>query len=256
MLLQPGFLRGPDSAGAEYPSLPRALHTSSACSIRELTYSRGRLSSAPANTLKDSSAPPPRAALAELLARFEEGSHAALGELIERARPRIVKRMRARMPRDIAARVGGSDILQLSSADLVKLRGRFENRGVGAFHELLDKIADNNLMTVIQRERSLKRAADREEPVGGASLPGRAAGAVDTTTPSRLCAAQEDRLLVTRCLDELNAADRMILRLVDYDGLAYQVVAERLGISRNAAYQRHSRAMSRLRERMLRSRSS
>jgi len=156
----------------------------------------------------------------------------------------------------IRRRLGASDILQLAAADLVQLRSRFENQGMPAFREMVITIVDRTLANEIEREHAQKRTPLRERtsarPPGGSERSGDSGadlGAV-TETPSRALDRKERALRLQACYAELPAADREIIRLIDYDGLSYREASERVGISVEAARQRHSRAIGRMREKL------
>ena len=185
---------------------------------------------------------------ADLLSRFARGDDDALGELVDRETPRILRRLRARMPRDLKARMGASDILQLTAADLVKLRGRFENLGVAAFRELVATIADRTMARAIKRERAEKRTPAKEARVSPADSgnPFDQLGAADSPTPSRTHGRTETVRKLQGCLARLSEQDRTVLRLLDYDELSCVEAAQHLGISVSAVQQRHSRAVARL----------
>jgi RNA polymerase sigma factor (sigma-70 family) len=193
----------------------------------------------------------------ELLTRFAEGDDSALGRLLDREAPRIVGRMRARLPGDVRARLGGSDIMQLTALELIRMRERFDNRGVGAFRELVATIADHALSKAVVRERAQKRTPLRERPqmpTGSDESSGRMPAAVDTHTPSRDADRKESVDHLQACLEELMEADRSILRMIDYEDQSYAEVAEELGLSSAAVQKRHSRAVIRLRNLMKRER--
>jgi len=191
---------------------------------------------------------------AELLSRFADGDDSALGELFERETPRILNRMRSHLPRDLRPRLGASDLLQLTATELVKMRARFENRGVGAFHEMVGRIADRAMLDAIHRERALKRSPDRErrapgaDPRYGASDGPRSLDPADTHTPSRSCDRNETARRVKACFELLGEPDRRIIHLIDYEEQSYEEAARALGIGRTAARKRHSRAIARLGE--------
>ena len=163
-------------------------------------------------------------------------------------------RAAARMKGRIRRRLGASDILQLAAADLVQLRDRFENQGMPAFREMVITIVDRTLANEIEREHAQKRTPLRERsgagPRGGSMCsesPIEELAAI-TETPSRALDRKEQALRVQACYADLPAADREIIRLVDYENLSYREASARAGISVEAARQRHSRAIGRLRD--------
>ena len=204
------------------------------------------------STPEDRFAPDGEQRSAELLSRFARGDDEALGELVDRETPRILRRVRARMPRDLNARLGASDILQLTAADLVRLRGRFENLGVAAFREMVATITDRRMAQAIRSERRDKRTPAKEVRVrpadsgDSACNPYDQLGAVDSHTPSRIHGRSETVEKLRACVARLSEPDRTVLQLLDYDELSCAEAAQCLSISISAVQQRHSRAIARL----------
>lgn len=163
--------------------------------------------------------------------------------------------MRARLPRDVRARIGGSDILQLTALELMRIRERFDNQGMGAFRELVASIADHALSKAVRKERVQKRTPHRESPPAAPASDDSVApspAAVDTHTPSRDARQQESVDQLQACLAVLIELDRTIVRMIDYEERSHAEVAEHLGLSVSAVQKRHSRVVARLRERMKR----
>jgi len=194
----------------------------------------------------------------ELLSGFARGDDEALGELFRRETPRILHRLRARMPRSISPRLGASDVLQLTAADLIRMRGHFENMGMPAFREMVAMIADRTLAQALKRERAQRRAPEME--VDGPASDGDGAthaarelhGGVETRTPSAIHGKNEALRRIQRCIARLPAQDREVMQLLDYEELSCAEAAERLGTTVAAVHKRHSRAIARLRQLMRR----
>jgi RNA polymerase sigma factor (sigma-70 family) len=189
----------------------------------------------------------------QLLERFEEGEDRALGELIRRETPRVLRRLRGRMPGGLRRRFGESDILQLTAEDLFRLRGRFENHGEAAFRELFQMIASRNLCNTIDKEMADKRSPKRERHAGATETgaPGLAErAAIDSRSPSRLLAREELVRRLQDCYGRLGEEDREIIDLVDHQGLGCSEAARLLKIAPATARKRHSRAIDRLRAAM------
>lgn len=189
----------------------------------------------------------------DLLHRFVGGDDSALAELVERESPRLLRRIRERLPSGLRRRVGESDILQLTAIDLLAIRDRFEDRGLPAFRRLLDTIADINIARAVEREGAAKRnfRAERSpvrtpdslssppDPLDG--IPG------SVSSPSAPLRREERAARLEACLAELGDADREAIRLIDGVELSYEEAARSLGISPDTLRRRHSRAIARLR---------
>lgn len=191
-----------------------------------------------------------------LLARFAAGDDTALGEIVEREGPRLRERIAARLPAKYRARLGASDVVQLTALELVSLRHRFENLGPEAFRAYLDQVADYSLLKAIERERAMKRSVEREsrptsspEPAAGPGLDGLAG---DHSTPSHVVQRREGAAWLQRAFAQLAAADQEIIVLIDYEDVSFPEAAAALGVREDAARQRHHRAVKRLRDELRR----
>lgn len=180
-----------------------------------------------------------------LLDRYSRGDRSALGDLVEREEEGLRRWLAKKMPAQLLRRVGISDIIQQTSIELLTIQKRFENRGIGSFRKLLRGIAAKMLANTIDREYARKRSLSRHDqprPPSVSSLPSPA------KTPSQILAGKETAAAVRDCYSRLSDPDREILRLVDYEGIAYDEIARDLGISPVAVRKRYSRASARLRE--------
>lgn len=187
-----------------------------------------------------------------LLRRFANGDESALETLLEFESPRLLHRIRRRLPPALRRRVGESDILQLTTMDLLTVRERFENRGMAAFRGLLDTIADINVARVLERETAQRRSIEKERPLArpGSETPGRLLEelAESGPSPSSPMHLQERSETLAECFALLSQSDREIIRWIDYEELSYPEVAEKLGVEAATLRRRHSRAIARLRE--------
>ncbi|MGE3964976.1 MAG: RNA polymerase sigma factor [Planctomycetota bacterium] len=191
-----------------------------------------------------------------LLARFAAGDDTALGEIVELEGPRLRERIAARLPAKYRARLGASDIVQLTALELVSLRHRFENLGPTAFRAYLDQIAEYSLLKAIERERAQKRSVDREAKPEvretSHAHPGLDGFTGDQSTPSQALQRTEGAAWLQRAFARLAPADQEILVLLDYEDVPLPEAAKALGLREDATRQRHRRAVARLREQLRR----
>ena len=194
---------------------------------------------------------PTESAALELLADFAGGSDTALGKLLEGEKSWLLRRIRSRLPRGVERRVGGSDILQLTAMNVMSARERFENQGLPAFRRFVATVADRVLADELKRESAQKRNWERHVHRGvQTTAPGTdplEQVAALQTSPSEVAMREEHLDLIKECFRKLNAHDRTIIRMIDYEQLGYEDTCQLLDISQDAARQRHHRAVSRLR---------
>ncbi|MFN0058577.1 MAG: RNA polymerase sigma factor [Planctomycetota bacterium] len=214
------------------------------------------------NTTPDDERPTPAGSklgaepsFSDLVARICHGDRAALAELAARETPRLMRRLERRIPASLRRRIGASDLVQMTLADLAAKQDALEDRGVAAFRRLVTEIADGQLARAFVRERAQRRDMLREQRVeprsdvsgthvaGGISqIPGSVA------TPSQALALTEEVAQMRAAFPRLSASDQEIIRWIDYEEISYDEVAQRLDISVKTAQKRHSRAVSALRE--------
>lgn len=189
-----------------------------------------------------------------LLTRFAEGDDSALGRLVDREAPRLLRHIERQIPKDMKRRIGASDIVQLTAIDLMRVRERFENQGVPAFRKMLSTMANFVLARALERERAKKRDVHRErhapaqESTAAEELVERIAA--ERSTPSQVVSKRESREQVKACFEQLSDIDREAIWLVDYEGRSHPEAARQLGITEEAFRKRHSRAVQNLRDRM------
>ncbi len=175
-----------------------------------------------------------------------DGDDDALGALIENYRPML----RAEAMRSLAqvqARVDPSDIVQHTWWSAFRAFPKFEG-DVDAFVGWLRKIHERNLRDAVRDQHAEKRAIQRE--VSASAL--LQAKPENATTPSQKLLQVEQRELMSRCIDTLPPAQREALRLRYYDGLSITEIVERIGRSDTAVAGLLKRALSTLRELMMR----
>lgn len=186
----------------------------------------------------------------ELLRQFAAGDPAALGRLVERETPWLLKRLQRKLPARLRQRLGASDVVQATALDLLAVRDRFENRGVRAFRRMLAVIADQNLARVIEREFTQKRNAGCEVAAGAGgscSEPMLERVAGHGPSPSENLMRLERSELLSECFRFLSEPYRDMIKRIDFEEQSYEDVARTLAITVEAARKRHSRGLEQLR---------
>jgi RNA polymerase sigma-70 factor (ECF subfamily) len=174
------------------------------------------------------------------------GELAVLGKLFQEHRRRLLGMIRRRMSPALAHRVEAEDIL---NDVYLKLHQRWlEPRGLPKpSSHMLYQAAKDCLIDAWRLHKRQNRDLEREEPwpdrasqVLGSKL------AASLTTPTEALRRKELAEHIQAALEELDSMDREILELRYIDRMNYAEIAEMLEISRDAAMQRHSRALRRI----------
>ncbi len=188
--------------------------------------------------------PRPDSELERLADRYADGDESAIGEILHREGPGIERRMRQRIPPRMRRRFGVSDVVQDMAVELVQQRGRFLNRGASALRRFLRTVADRVLGRAIRRERQQRRDVARNVRTGEDNPVEHHPAALGR--PSEQLADRERVVTVKACYARLSREERLVIELVEQDGLTYREVAERLAITPEAARKRFDRAMAHL----------
>jgi RNA polymerase sigma-70 factor (ECF subfamily) len=187
-----------------------------------------------------------------LLRRWHGGDGAALAALIEHDLPWLRTVVQARMGAELAARNDADDVVQQALVNVLQYGPRFEADDVGAYRALLACIVENTIRKLLRDGRREKRWAGREEPLPSDSVVALAAG---VTRPSAAADRNERRAWIQLGLELLDARDRELVLLRQWQGLSFADIGARFGVAEDAARMRFERALRRLAEAVARLRS-
>lgn len=183
---------------------------------------------------------------ADLLQKWHSGERSALEELIRRHLPWIQKYVRSRMRHDHRLRAETHDVVQEAVIDVLEYGPRFQIDDEDCFRGLLARIVENNL---VDQQRSMRRAcrdvrrerAELSETVLALDPPRRA-----ITIPPAKASRAEAEEWVRLAIELLDARDREVILLREWDKESFEEIGRRLDIPANTARMRFQRAMPRL----------
>ncbi|MHC4550802.1 MAG: RNA polymerase sigma factor [Planctomycetota bacterium] len=180
-----------------------------------------------------------------LVTRARDGDESAFRELLERYGPTLKARIRRRLPAALRRKVSESDVLQVAYLGAFQNLSGFEARGDGAFKAWLAQIVDHKIKDLLRRyvasaKRSVRSEVSRPGRVETRNVPGR------TASPSEHAMATELEQKVHASMTALPDHYRMILRLVQEEGLTLAEAGRRMGRSAKASEKLYGRALSRL----------
>jgi RNA polymerase sigma-70 factor, ECF subfamily len=174
---------------------------------------------------------------------------AALTDLLESNRPRLLAMLQRRIDPALVKRVSPEDILAQA---FLQARGRwaeFCRQGRMTAYAWLYRQALDCLFEAWRRETRACRDLHRELPwPDRSSLQMGLSLVAPGTSPSQALARKEIREQVQQSLEALKPAHREILWMRHFDQLAFKEIAEVLGITTGAANVRYVRALGRLKE--------
>ena len=188
----------------------------------------------------------------QLLLRWHEGDRQALNALLERDLPWIESHVRSRLGPLLRAKADTHDLVQEAVLEFLRYGPRFLIEDKNHFRALLVRIVENVIRAQHDRFTAAKRSLHRERPLASDSVLRLDPAANGARRPSEAAEAEEWQALVRLSLELLDAGERDIILLRDWDGLSFEEIGTRLGIAADAARMRYHRAVSRLSSSVLR----
>jgi RNA polymerase sigma-70 factor (ECF subfamily) len=182
-----------------------------------------------------------------LVARARNGSRSALGHLLAWYRPRLQKRARFGLPRNLARKQDASDIAQECQLYAAQEISQFRGQSPGEFSAWLRGILDRRVARAMRFWRATPRRESREQPLPSVGLAQQALAGPSVSPLDDLCSA-EDRDRVARALGWCRPEDRLIITMRHLEDRSHEEIAAALAITTEAARQRYCRALGRARE--------
>lgn len=180
-----------------------------------------------------------------LLRRAQDGNRAALSELFERYRPRVMRIARVRIGSRLGSKIDPEDIVQETLEKAWMKLADFDARDASKFIDWLARIAENQIRDEVRKWGTQGRDIHKEVEMGELPL------AAPISTPSQKLSVREQEAIYDRCLSELPEHYREVVLLRQYADMSWDQVAAQIGSpNAKAAVQLYSRAMSSLEEKL------
>lgn len=186
---------------------------------------------------------PPTSRTLWLAEQARAGDPAALGELLSRVRPRLERWAALRLGPVLRSHLDVEDLVQETLQRVWGAVSTFDGRSAKDVERWLRQILENRIRDGVDRLRTLKRDASRERPLG-AEPAGR------SPTASQLSLRLEEQRRVLDAMVGLAEDERLVLRLVRFEGRTYEEAGQVLGLSPKNVGVRLVRAMQALRGRL------
>lgn len=182
------------------------------------------------------------------LAKARAGSGVALGRLFDACRPFLQLIASERLPTDLQAKLGASDIVQETFLNARNGFGGFHGKTENELLAWLRQILINELAT---KNRAFRGTSKRQlnKEIGQPDvlqenlveqLPG------EDPSPSKIVVATEDREELQRALAKLSATDQQVIQWRNYELESFEEIGKRLDKSAEAARKVWARAVEQL----------
>jgi len=182
------------------------------------------------------------------LSRWHQGDREELEALLKCHLPWICAHVRRRIGPLLRRKGETSDYVQDALIQFLQYSPRFILSNEAAFRALLMRIVENTLRDKHDWFTARRRAIAQERPLPSDTvlLLDPPHGAVDT--PSKSAERHEQEAWIRLGIEFLDPEDRELLVLRHWDNLSFIEIGERFGITSNAAWKKHNRAICRLGE--------
>lgn len=183
----------------------------------------------------------------ELLVRWHGGDAKAMAELVEQERPFVESQVRSRLGNLLRRRVDTQDIVQETMLHALKNAPRFLLSDRSQFRGLLTRMVENRLRSSAARQQRQKRDQRREASLAPADgVPLDLDRPSPVTDPGDAASRDDVRTWVRLALELLDADDREVLVLRDYQEMSFEQIAGETGESPDTVRMRHRRALPKL----------
>ncbi len=151
------------------------------------------------------------------------------------------------MPYRLRVKMDSSDLVQTSLREAIQSLDRFEWRGGGSFYQWLCRITDHKMIRKLRYFGALRRDAKREISMDqpGTASENQPEPESKGTSPDDLIMTQEQGQVLRREIEQLSDAHHRVLSL-SLEGLTDQEVADKMGISADAAWRLRMAAVRKL----------
>jgi RNA polymerase sigma-70 factor (ECF subfamily) len=185
----------------------------------------------------------------DLVRRVRDGDGEAARLLFDRHAATLRAQVKKKLPNELRAKVGASDVIQEAYLAAFLRMTQFEDRGDGSFERWVRGILDHKLLDEVRRHaESQKRAARRETRIR--TRDERAHLAARQPSPSAEAASVEEAAELRAAIDGLKPEFADVLRHIHLDGKTLVATAALMGRSADAVEKLYGRALARLSDRL------
>jgi RNA polymerase sigma-70 factor (ECF subfamily) len=184
----------------------------------------------------------------QLLEEWHRGDERSLARLVEQHLPWLREQVDRRLGPALRQQGEVEDYLQDAMLDFLRDAPRFVVRDGTQFRALLGRVLENTLRDRNDWFRAKRRDLARKAPLPTESVLSLDPALQRSTTPSRDATRNEVRDWVRLALELLEAEDRKIILLREYEGRSFVEIGTELGMTANAVRMRWVRAVARLAE--------
>jgi len=183
----------------------------------------------------------------ELISQAQRGDEWAQDRLFKRVQPMLERIIRRKLGADPRALAETQDCLNEGLLDLCRQLPRLESPSTADFMRVAVKVVSNKVRDLAKAARRDKRDVRREQAIeSGPETGGGMQVAARDPSPTSLVRANELEERIDGLLRTFDPQDRDLILLRKEHGFTNEELAELLGLSKDAARMRLTRAIKRL----------
>ena len=190
----------------------------------------------------------------QLLEAARQGDRNALGRLLQKYRPYLLKIACEEGDTELQAKAGESDIVQNTCLHAVRLFQEFRGESAREMRAWLRQILLHQINDHQDQFRAGKRDVAAEVPLQSLDAQDSRNDMLraDIESPSEHVVLREEHDWLERALQELSDLDRQIIEMRQKDGRPFGEIARAVGMTEEAVQKRWARAIQSLQEKVSR----
>ena len=190
----------------------------------------------------------------ELLSQARRGDQDALGQLIQRYRPYLMKIAHDEADASLQGKEGDSDIVQDACTKAYQIFLQFQGCTSSEMRAWLRKILLRRVGDLRDQYFAVKRDVRAEISLQDLATQDSCNDRLEATlsSPSEQVVRQEEREILETALKHLSELDRTIIEMRQKDGRSFADIARQLHLTEDAAQKRWVRAIQTLQEKVRR----
>ena len=182
--------------------------------------------------------------MSTLLTQAKNGDQDARSELMRQLQKYLAFIARHQVDPNLQAKMGPSDVVQQSMLQAVQNLDQFRGETIDEFRGWLRQILVNEARQMKRNFRADKRNTLLERPIADSPSHGSQPNFADSLpTPGTHAAADEQSRAINAALEKLPEQDRLIIQWRNWEGLTFDEIANRLGITVSSASKKWYRAL-------------
>ena len=186
-----------------------------------------------------------------LIERVRSGDDGAQSELVDQIQSYVTRMADQNLVNEVRARVGPSDIAQMSMIQMVNGFDRFRGQTTKEFFGWLNKIIQNEAIKSCRDQTRQKRDVRRHQPLSSDSKNFRGANLRQAeATPQSQALAKERIELFHAALENLTGEHATVIRLRNLEQLSFDEIASKMEKSKNAVTKLWYRAVMKFEEQL------